>query len=88
MANQESDDVFGDLSADSFPEWASIPELLAAIEAEIGKSGRQQIETMLEGRGKLPEFVNVRELLSAIQEELGSPYFSSYLDGSSTSQSN
>jgi hypothetical protein len=73
-------DLFGNLPSESFPEWASIPELLTAIEAEIGRSGRQQIEKMLDGR-KLPEFVNVQDLLFAIQEELDSPYFSSYLRG-------
>jgi hypothetical protein len=62
---------------DNLPEWASIPELLTAIEEEIGSAGRQHIENMLEGR-QLPEFVNVRDLLSAIQEELDSPPLSSF----------
>jgi hypothetical protein len=62
---------------DNLPEWASIPELLTAIEEEIGSAGRQHIGNMLEGR-QLPEFVNVRELLSAIQEELESPRLSSF----------
>lgn len=68
---------------DNLPEWASIPELLTAIEEEIGSAGRQHIGNMLEGR-QLPEFVNVRDLLSAIQEELDSPLFSSFSGDSQT----
>jgi hypothetical protein len=72
--------VFTELTPDSFPDWTSIPELLAAIEEEIGKEGREQMEKMLEGR-ELPEVVNVPDLLTEIQEELGTPYFNSYLEG-------
>lgn len=72
--------VFTELTPESFPDWTSIPELLAAIEEEIGKEGREQMEKMLEGR-ELPEVVNVPDLLTEIQEELGTPYFNSYLEG-------
>ncbi|CAK9200556.1 unnamed protein product [Sphagnum troendelagicum] len=68
---------------DNLPEWASIPELLTAIEEEIGSVGRQHIENMLEGR-QLPEFVNVRDLLSAIQQELDSPLLSLFSGDSQT----
>jgi hypothetical protein len=72
--------VFTELTPDSFPDFTSIPELLAAIEEEIGKEGREHMEKMLEGR-ELPEVVNVPDLLTEIQEELGTPYFNSYLEG-------
>ncbi|CAM6033285.1 unnamed protein product [Sphagnum compactum] len=72
--------VFTELTPDSFPDWTSILELLAAIEEEIGKEGREQMEKMLEGH-ELPEVVYVPDLLTEIQEELGTPYFNSYLDG-------
>jgi Ca2+-binding EF-hand superfamily protein len=85
MAAQSSTpDVFADLTPDSFPEWTTIPELLNAMEEEIGKAGREKMEEMLQDYGRdLTEYVNVPELLAEIQEELGISYFSSYLEGHS-----
>ncbi|CAK9230986.1 unnamed protein product [Sphagnum troendelagicum] len=85
MAAQSSiPDIFANLTPDSFPEWTSIPELLNAMEEEIGKAGREKMEEVLQDYGRdLTEYVNVPELLAEIQEELGIPYFSSYLEGHS-----
>lgn len=72
-------DLFSNLSSDSLPEWASVAEVLEAIEEELGEDARIELEDMLEGR-ELPDRVNVRELLGEIQEELGEPYFDHFLN--------
>lgn len=72
-------DLFSNLSPDSLPEWASVAEVLAAIEDELGEDARTELEEMLDGRD-LPDRVNVRELLEEIQEELGEPYFDHFLN--------
>lgn len=72
-------DLFSNLSPDSLPEWASVAEVLEAIEDELGEDARNELEEMLEGR-ELPDRVNVRELLGEIQEELGEPYFDHFLN--------
>lgn len=72
-------DLFSNLSPDSLPEWASVAEVLSAIEEELGEDARNELEEMLEGR-ELPDRVNVRELLAEIQEELGEPYFDHFLN--------
>jgi len=72
-------DLFSNLSPDSLPEWASVAEVLAAIEDELGEDARIELEEMLDGR-ELPDRVNVRELLGEIQEELGEPYFDHFLN--------
>nr|PNR53612.1 hypothetical protein PHYPA_007287 [Physcomitrium patens] len=65
--------VIDDLSLDHLPEWTNLNELLAAIEAQLGRQVRDQIENAL---GRDPdEMINVRVLLSDIQNELGGSYF-------------
>lgn len=71
-----ADELFEAL--DDLPEWTNLKELLSAIEDQMGKNVREQIEETLEDRDA-NEVINVRELLSDIQDELGSSYFDSLL---------
>jgi predicted house-cleaning noncanonical NTP pyrophosphatase (MazG superfamily) len=71
-----ADELFEAL--DDLPEWTNLRELLSAIEDQMGRKVREQIEETLEDRDA-NEVINVRELLSDIQDELGSSYFDSLL---------
>jgi predicted house-cleaning noncanonical NTP pyrophosphatase (MazG superfamily) len=72
-----ADELFDDL-LDDLPEWTNLRELLSAIEEQMGRKVRDEIEETLEDRD-VNEVINVRELLSDIQDELGSSYFDSLL---------
>jgi len=71
-----ADELFEAL--DDLPEWTNLRELLSAIEEQMGRKVREEIEETLEDRDA-NEVINVRELLSDIQDELGSSYFDSLL---------
>nr|PNR26573.1 hypothetical protein PHYPA_030053 [Physcomitrium patens] len=68
---------------DYLPEWTNLSELLAAIEDQVGRQVREQIEATLEDRDT-NMLINVRELLFDIQDELGCSYFDTmfHLDSS------
>jgi len=69
--------VFEDLSPNHLPEWTNVRELLAAIEDQLGRQVRDQIEDALDRDPD--ETINVRELLADIQNELGGSYFDTLL---------
>lgn len=78
-----ADELFEAL--EDLPEWTNLGELLAAIEDQMGKKVREQIESTLEDRDS-NELINVRELLSDIQDELGSSYFHDILQDDFSNQ--
>nr|PNR37252.1 hypothetical protein PHYPA_020360 [Physcomitrium patens] len=73
----EANGAVVDLSLDHLPEWTNVRELLIAIEEQVGREVRDQIETALDRDPN--EMINVRKLLGDIQDELGGSYFDSLL---------
>lgn len=69
--------VFEDFTLEHLPEWTNVRDLLAAIEEQLGRQVRDQIEDALDRDEN--EVINVRGLLTDIQNELGGSYFDSLL---------
>lgn len=66
-----------ELSLEHLPEWTNVRDLLTAIEEQLGRQVREQIEEALDRDDD--EVINVRGLLTDIQNELGGSYFDSLL---------